>query len=470
MEIYRDSDYYPFHMPGHKRNPEAAEGILAEVYGLDITEIDGFDNLHQAEGILKKEQERAAGIYGAEKTYFLVNGSTGGILSAVAAALKKGRRILMARNCHKSVYHGVYLNELEVSYLYPDIWDICGIAGDVLPESVEKALKQQPDIGAVIITSPTYEGVVSDIGVIADIAHKYGKPLIVDEAHGAHFGFHAAYPDNAVKQGADIVIHSLHKTLPSMTQTALLHVNGNLVDRLRLERYLRIFQTSSPSYILMASMSSCLDVLEKEGNERLGRLAEQRKELEERVKGCSFIRIGETKFPIRGRMVHADPCKLIIYTEKEKLTGLQLYDVLRERYHLQMEMAAGNYVLAMLSMMDRQEGMDRLSKALLEIDKSISTGDITTEESEQMQLTANEKPQAVMSISQAYDKERESIKLKMSSGRVAAEFIIFYPPGIPLVVPGERLSKGIIELLLAYEDAGFHIQGIEKGYIRVLKK
>lgn len=160
---YENSDYYPFHMPGHKRNPESAEGILAGAYGIDLTEIDGFDNLHQAEGILKREQKRAAALYGAEKTYFLVNGSTCGILSAVSAVCGRGGRVLMARNCHKSVYHGAYLQELKITYLYPELWGKCKAAGEVKPESVERALKQLPDVEAVIITSPTYEGVVSDV-------------------------------------------------------------------------------------------------------------------------------------------------------------------------------------------------------------------------------------------------------------------------------------------------------------------
>ena len=207
LKEYKDSDYYPFHMPGHKRNGDMTEKILADVYGLDITEIDGFDNLHQTVGILKREQEKAARLYGAEQTYFLVNGSTGGILSAIGAVTEKGGRLLMGRNCHKSVYHGAYLQELEVSYLYPELLEygmtgttavagtgngtITGtIAGAVVPESVEEKLRKEPDIGAVLITSPTYEGVVSDVRKIAAIAHRYGKPLVVDEAHGAHFGFH----------------------------------------------------------------------------------------------------------------------------------------------------------------------------------------------------------------------------------------------------------------------------------------
>lgn len=472
LEEYRESDYYPFHMPGHKRSAESADGILAKTYSLDITEIDGFDNLHQPNGILKEEQERAAKLFGSEKTFFLVNGSTGGILSAISAGVRKGGRILMARNCHKSVYHGVYLNGLEVSYLYPDIWGICGIAADISPESVEKSLREQPGIEAVMITSPTYEGIVSDIRSIADIAHKYGKPLIVDEAHGAHFGFYEGYPESAVKQGADIIIQSLHKTLPSMTQTALLHINGEYIDKDRLERYLRIYQTSSPSYVLMASISSCLDMLEKEGEKRLARVKEYRDRLAEELNGCSYIRIGKTEFSMQGRKVYADPCKLVIFTAGRELTGLQLYNILKERYHLQMEMAEGNYALAILSMMDGKEGLDRLSHALLEIDKDIFAGNMAisgTGKKGQMHLKADRKKNTVMPIWQAYDGEAENVRIQECGGKIVAEFINLYPPGIPLAVPGERLDKEIIRLLLAYHEAHFSIQGVENGYIKVLK-
>ena len=219
LQEYRAEDMYPFHMPGHKRKPLP----FPNPYSIDITEIDGFDNLHHAEGILKEAQERAADLYGSKECFYLVNGSTCGLLAAICAATKKRDKVLVARNCHKAVYHALYLNELQAEYIYPVITK-SGIQGQIEPEQVKKALLLNPDIAAVILTSPTYEGVVSDINAIAGIAHERGIPLIVDEAHGAHLGFGAGFPENAVRQGADAVIMSLHKTLPSFTQTALLHL------------------------------------------------------------------------------------------------------------------------------------------------------------------------------------------------------------------------------------------------------
>lgn len=502
LEKYRDSDYYPFHMPGHKRNREAAEGALAESYGLDITEIEGFDNLHQAQGILMEEQKRAARLYGSGQSYFLVNGSTCGILSAVFAVTEQGGKILMARNCHKSVYHAVYLRELETVYLQPGMaagksGENLGISGGIEPEAAAEALREHPDCRAVIVTSPTYEGIVSDIRSIADIVHSYGIPLIVDEAHGAHFGFHEAYPASSTGLGADLVIHSVHKTLPAMTQTALLHWMDNghgnslhrqeksLVDKRKLEKYLKIFQTSSPSYVLMASVSRCMGIVEKEGRERLNRLLKSRCRFLERIKECFYVRVFDAAQSAGNTSMQCDPCKLVIGIRENRLTGQELYDILLEKYHLQMEMASAYYVLAIMTMMDTQEGWTRLAEALIQIDDGLKKAVPRQEEIARPEMRGSKaegyRPEAEqryktiilnteMTISEAYDAEYESVKATDSAGRIAAEFINLYPPGIPLAVPGERLAEAVTEGLMHYQRCGLHIQGVENGRIRVVKE
>ncbi|MDR0221367.1 MAG: amino acid decarboxylase, partial [Lachnospiraceae bacterium] len=212
------SDFYPFHMPGHKRH------MPAPWYAYDISEITGFDNLHRPTGILAEAQAKAAALYGAKESYYLINGSTVGILAAVSAVFRDRDippKILLSRNCHVSAYHAAYLNRLDIAYLDPPIDEGTGLARGISAEAVAAWLDSAPDVGAVFITSPTYEGVVSDIAGIAAAAHRRNIPLIVDEAHGAHFGFHPAFPPSSVRAGADLVIHGLHKTLPSLTQTAL---------------------------------------------------------------------------------------------------------------------------------------------------------------------------------------------------------------------------------------------------------
>ena len=459
---YDNSDYYPYHMPGHKRNMSGRPFL--QLYGLDITEIDGFDNLHQAEGILLDAEKRANRMYGAEETFFLVNGSTCGILSAVSAAVKTGGKILIARNCHKSVYHGAYLKNLEVQYLYPNVLEDFGVALGTYPEDVEEKLKADKGIEAVLITSPTYEGIISDIEKIAEIVHRYHIPLIVDEAHGAHLGFLQNFPQNAVKAGADLVIHSLHKTLPSPTQTALLHVSGNLVDREKLKRYLGIYQSSSPSYPLMAGMELCLDIVEEEGKELFARLLENWDRMLENLKSCKALKILNKEDVLKAGMKDFDVGKLVISTKGTYWSGQQLYEALLNRYHLQMEMASDHFVLAMFTIMDREEGFERLTRALVELDKEIweSSGGEHGEAEESWQGKRTELTTGCR-ITEALDAEKELRNLKNCEGRTAAGFINLYPPGIPVVVPGEILNKQIISDIENWYRKKLNVQGISRN-------
>ena len=370
LTAYRDSDYYGFHMPGHKRNAALTGTDLP--YGIDITEIDGFDDLHHARGILKAAQERAARLYGAEETCYLVNGSTVGILSAILGCTDRGDKILVARNCHKSVYHAVFMKELRAEYIYPQYLEEEELNGEICVGDVRRILREnaktdeeKEHIRAVVIVSPTYDGVVSDVRAIADAAHEYGIPLIVDEAHGAHFGFDSYFPQNANACGADVVIHSLHKTLPSLTQTALLHMNGDLAERGEIRRYLHMLQSSSPSYVLMAGMDECMRLLETRKQELFGIYVKNLEQTREQLKQLNVLQLTETS--------HFDKSKLVISTKNTDKSGKWLYRELLERYHLQMEMAAGNYIIAMTSLADTQEGFARLVAALREIDRRLET-------------------------------------------------------------------------------------------------
>lgn len=478
LKKYRDTDYYPFHMPGHKRNMRAfgedfSMEPLAEAAGIDITEIDGFDNLHEADGIIKEAQQDAAALYGAEETFFLVGGSTCGILSAISASTGKGDRILVARNSHKSVYHAAYLKELSITWLYPCIMADCGAAGGISPDQVEQALQGNPslpekEITAVVITSPTYEGAVYDIAGIADIVHKYGKLLIVDEAHGAHFGLHPALPENAVRQGADIVIHSLHKSLPALTQTALLHVTGERVDREALKRYLRIFQTSSPSYVLMASIDFCINGLRRSGKKSFDRMLACRERFLEHMAGCTHLKIINTPLTPDYCIKTMEPGKLVIAVADGSMSGQQLYDVLRVRYHLQMEMAAERYVIAILTIADTNEGMERLAHALIEIDKALPYIEGNKAGWADEAETRFRQPTARMTIAQAYFAPYGWKPLKECRGETAAEFINLYPPGIPLVVPGEKLSEEILEQIERYIAMKLPVQGIKNNKIKII--
>lgn len=452
LREYGKSGAYPFHMPGHKRQKNG----ISDPYEIDITEIDGFDNLHHAEGVLLEAQQRAAGLYASEETHFLVNGSTAGILSAVSACAKK--TILMARNCHKAAYHGALLGKLDVHYLYPDVQQEFFLNGGICPWQVEQQICRHPEIEAVLITSPTFDGMVSDVGRIADICHKYGKPLIVDEAHGAHFGFSEYFPQNSVGLGADIVIHSLHKTLPSFTQTALLHVNGELVDRERLRFFLQIFQTSSPSYVLMAGIDRCIRYVEEKGKEAFSDFAARLEKFYFEAQELQQIQLVNKSVAGSSSIWDFDRSKLIFSVKNCQIAGNRLQEIMRKEYGLELEMAAGSYALALTSVCDTDDGFSRLLEAVKEIDrrlcvqKSVPPDFPVTDT-----VTKNE---IFCTIDRAYASKKKQVLWKDSEGLVSGEFLYLYPPGIPLLVPGERIGSELLLRMTGYRKKNFRFQGL----------
>lgn len=470
LKDYSNTDYYGFHMPGHKRNKNLTGCDFP--YGIDITEIEGFDDLHHAQGIIKEAENKAAALYHAEETFYLVNGSTAGILSAVMGCTMRGDKILIARNCHKSVYHAVFMNGLKPIYVYPRFYEEAELNGPLSPSDVEDLLSQNQDIKAVVITSPTYDGVVSDIKAIADVVHRKEIPLIVDEAHGSHFGFHPYFPENSNVCGADVIIHSLHKTLPALTQTALLHMNGRLADRKKIKQYLQMLQTSSPSYVLMASMDVCIELLSKEGGKLFEEYTAMLRKMRSKLKEMKHLKLIETD----------DKSKLVVSVKGTGMSGRQLYKKLLNQYHLQVEMAAGSYVLGMTSVGDTQEGMRRLTNALSEIDGLLGRGNV-----KKFQLTQGGEMKDQVNFSlpklrQIYTSAEIdelincnlgskviSLQWKSAEGKISAEYAYVYPPGIPLIVPGEEISGEIVSLICKYEALGFSVEGPQrKGRIGVL--
>ena len=441
---YEKSDYYPYHMPGHKRR--LITPAMGEMAKIDITEIDGFDNLHEATGILQEIQKKAADIYGAEQSYYLINGSTAGVLSAISAAVPEGGKILMARGAHKSAYHAAYLRNLEISYIWSGVHPVFGNNLPADAEEIEEALNREKDIKAVLIVSPTYEGLIADVKKIAEIVHKRGIPLIVDEAHGAHLGFAEGFALNSSRLGADLVVSSLHKTLPAPTQTAILHVCGNLVDRHKLERFLSIYQSSSPSYLFMASMEDAIDLVSRDRKKLFGQFLAYWEEMTERLKACKNLVFLQEK--------NSDIGKLVIGDRSGCFDGKALYEILLREYHLQMEMAAGRYVLAMFTVGDDAEGYQRLTQALIEIDDHLVPTGIPETACRQIRA------KAVCRLAEAWDAEQEILPLKKAAGYISGEYINLYPPGSPIVIPGELMNEEIIQEIEEYLRKGFHVQGI----------
>lgn len=451
----------PMHMPGHKRNLalSGTDGYLAALRAdCDITEIAGFDNLAEPEEILLSLKERAARLWKSEEAYPLVNGSTGGILAAIYATVSMGNTVIMSRNCHKSVYNGIRIVNAKAVYLQPEQDAKTGACGAVTPEAVEAALQKYREAKLVVVTSPTYEGVVSDVEGICRVAHTYGVPVLVDSAHGAHFGFDE-FPKGAVKCGADLVVHSLHKTLPCLTQTAMLHRTGGIVSREAVQTAVNMFQTSSPSYLLLASIEGCIGLMEERGDKLC---AEWKEALSEFYKGARLlqrIRVvageitdenGDTLRRMEPAVYERDPGKIVIVTEGTDLTGPMLTEKLRSEYRIELEMAAEQYGLAMTGPGDTKGSLARLLQALLEIDAQC-------EKSETPEFCYPGLPPVRMSAAEAERGFTKEYSWKEAIGRAAGEYVWAYPPGIPLLVPGEEITEEQVGFLLQKERNGVRI-------------
>lgn len=469
LNSYSKMDYYPYHMPGHKRQLHGE--LPQEVMDIDITEIDGFDNLHAPEEIFRRLQDEAARLYGAEESFYLINGSTCGILAAISAAVPRGGRILMTRGAHKSAYHAAYLRNLTVSYLYPEMMEEYDIYDAVTPEQVAEALGHGSVPDAVFLVSPTYEGRIADIEKIAKIVHSRGIPLIVDEAHGAHLGLAEGIARNSCQCGADLVIHSVHKTLPALTQSALLHVNGDRIDRERLRRFLHIYQSSSPSYVLMAGIDNALQQVKEQGDYLFAQLQVSYLRMLTELSECKCLRF----LPLDDRQ---DIGKLVILSAKAGLSGQQIYDILLEKYHLQLEMAAEDHCLAMFTIGDSEEAYERMTKALLAIDRDIAEGKWQRKQEPDGRETGEAslyqmRPGVRLSLADAWDAEKEEIPLRQAAGRIAGDFVNLYPPGIPILVPGEQVEEIHCRRLAEYSAEGLNVQGVtgkEEHRITVIKE
>ena len=481
LEAYSKENIVPMHMPGAKRNSELIGRYMDDMpapYDIDITEIDGFDNMHNADGMIKKAFEKTAVLYGADESLFLVNGSTAGNMAAICGVTDKGDSIIVARNCHISVYNAIILNELDANYVYPQYDDeygyYKGISLREIKDTVEKNESMGKDIKAVVITSPTYEGNVSDIKNIAAYLHEHNIPLIVDEAHGAHFKFSCEFPQTAVEQGADIVINSVHKTLPSLTQTAVMHINYGYVNVSKVKRYWNIYQSTSPSYILMGSIDKCMSIIEKDGEYLFENYISKLKILRNKLGQLKNIKLIDSD----------DISKIVIGCDNAKI----LYDILLNEYGIQLEMSSLKYAIAMTSIFDSAEYYDRFYNALCEIDRRYNANNINNSANNNQNYVerynifnntssikkadikvniADFKNEALMSIAKAlnegdkngYDK----IMMNDSSlyGRISAKMVYVYPPGIPILCPGEIISENVVNIISKAIDNGLEVVGLE---------
>lgn len=506
LQEYCSRDYYPWHMPGHKRQTEQIFGIeeseepgklphsLKSInfgISLDVTEVPGLDNLLAPEGAIAESMAQLPEIYGSRKSYYLVNGSTSGILTAVSAVCNPGDTIIMSRNCHKAVYHIVALLDLKPVYLYPHMIEPYGICGSITPDQVNTALNANPEAKAVIFPSPSYEGILSDVRSISEIVHQAGKWLIVDEAHGAHLEFGAGFPESAVRCGADLVIESLHKTLPCYTQCAILHVGSTRSEKMelrgqkegiyeeligRVEQYLEVYQTSSPSYLFVAAMEDCIASMEESRQTRMMEYGSRLKHYRKQWQGLKWIHLLSTEEVRRAGSFAYDESKFVFCMPEYTWTGEEFRREIEEEFGMVLEMASCNYVLAMTSVADTEAGFERFHAALLEMDRRVSgyrlRKKVKAECGSLLMGNAGMRVERVMGTSpeaikllpgRAIRKKKKGMLLSEAVGQTAGEYVTVYPPGIPVLVPGERISELQQEYIMKCIRNGLTVHGLCQG-------
>jgi len=466
---YVNRDTLPFHVPGHKKgigiDSEFKEFIGDNPFKIDVTVFKLVDSLHHPNGPIKKAQELAADAYGSKASFFSIHGTSGAIQAMILSVVKDGDKIIVPRNVHKSVTSGIILSGAIPIFVEPEIDKKLGIAHGVTPETIERTLKENPDAKAVLIINPTYYGVATDIKKIADIVHSYDIPLIVDEAHGPHLAFSDKLPISAIEAGADICAQSTHKIIGSLTQGSLLHINSKYVDPKKLQQILNLLQTTSPSYILMASLDCARRQIALEGKELLDKAIELCKYTRNEInKIPGFYCFGEEVLGKPGSYAF-DPTKLTISSRDLGITGFELDTILADKYHIQMELSDFYNVLAVGSFGDTKEGMDKLINAL----KEISDEYYGKREPIQDFLDIPTIPKKILNPREAFYSNKVSVPLKESIGKISGEFLLAYPPGIPVLCPGEEITKEVIEYVNDLKRANLYVQGTEDSTVEHIK-
>lgn len=464
-----------FHVPGHKNgaiyhkvSDRGYGDILPRLYRLDTTEIPGTDNLHKPEDIIRESQERASQLFKSEETFFLVNGSTSGIYSMIMAATSPGDKILVDRNCHQSVINASILGDLTPVYVYPQLDEDLGIALGIWPEDIEEELKKHRDIRAVILTYPSYHGIGYNLKKIREITDKYDKILLIDEAHGAHLGLSKHLPPTALACGADAVVQSTHKTLPSFSQSSMLHIQGDKIDRDKLKFMLRVHQTSSPSYLLLSSLEFAVTIYREEGKQLMEDLLANIGDFREKAKKIRGLNVlGREIIGYKG--VHSlDLSRL--WLRLKNMPGHRLDKTLRQEFGIQVELSNKQGALALASLANDREDFDKLLGALDRLSRR--PGEDEPGQIQGLEGFLEKYTDQLISPREALYRDKRPVALEESQGHISGEYIIPYPPGIPLIIPGERINQSIIRQVKHIIGQGGEILGLQdrRGKtIRVIK-
>jgi arginine decarboxylase len=457
-----------FHTPGHKNgrgiDPRLRSFTGRNMYYMDVTVFPEVDSLHDPQGPIKKAQQLMSRAYGVEHSFFLVNGSSVGNMIMLLSACQPGDSVIISRNAHKSTMAGVVLSGVWPIWIQPKVDQNLDILFDSSPEQVEDALNKYPEAKAVFVTSPTYNGVTTDLVRIAELCHSRGKILLVDEAHGPHLKFHKDLPISAVEAGADLCVQSTHKILSALSQGSVLHVQSDLVDVGRVKQIVSMVQTTSPQYITLASLDLARRQAVMQGEKMLGRVMRAAEEGRRRINTLKHLTC-VTRKEIRDRGYDMDVTKLTVNVTRTGLSGNEVEDILTKEFNVQVDAADLFNLIAIMGIGSDKSDVDKLVDALAEIDHKYHGAaqnwllEIPTLSTEMVML-----PRDVFLKS-----EPKRVPLSKAAGQISAQTLTPYPPGIPVLIPGERITRTIVEYLQHLTGKAIRVVGQEGDTLRTIK-
>lgn len=474
MLKYVNDETIPFHTPGHKQgkgmHPRFEQILGRPTLSLDLALMAELDDLHEPHGPIKEAQDMAAELYGADYSFFVVNGTTGGIYAMILTIAGPGDKIIIPRNAHRSIIGGIILSGAIPIFMQPEIDMELGLAMGVTPETVERTVKANPDAKGVLIINPTYYGVATDLKRIVDIVHSYGMPVVVDEAHGPHLKFDKTLPVQALDAGADICAQSTHKIIGSLTQCSMVHCRKGRISVPRLKAMLQLVQSTSPNYILMASLDVARMQMATEGPaliERSVALAQKLRSEINKIPGLYCF--GQEKIGNPG-VYSLDPTKVTVTVKGLGLKGAEAERILRYEYKVQVELSDMYNILFLITLGDGEAEVKAIVDSLTDMaQRFVGTRDFSAVEDIYSSTSYPVPPAQVMSPREALFGNACLVPFHDAAGKVCAEIVTFYPPGIPLLCPGELIDRNIIDYCLRLQEAGLHISGPEDYTLKTIK-
>lgn len=467
LKEYHSRKVIPFDVPGHKHGKglrELADFVGDTVLEVDVNAMDCLDNICNPIGVIKESELMAADAYGAADAFFLVNGTSSGVQAMIMSVCKPGEKIILPRNAHKSTIGGIILSGAVPIYIQPEVNETLGIAMGVTVDSVKRAIKQHPDAKAVFLINPTYYGATSNIKAIVKLAHRYGMMVLVDEAHGAHLCFHPDLPKSAMELGADMSAASTHKTGGSLTQSSLLLLKSNRISSSKVKQTLNLTQTTSGSYLLMASVDVARKQLATKGEEMLSKALNLARWAREELNKIDGVYSFGTELIGTPGVYNFDETKLGINVREIGLSGYDAYKILIKDYNIQMEMADLYNVLAIISLGDDEESVTRLVEAIKDMAIKYRNDDIW-----KVKMSYLENPDVIVSPRNAYYSSKKDVDLDDSVGEISSEMVMAYPPGIPVICPGEKITQEIIDHIKLLKDEGVSLQGTADPYVNTIR-